>query len=79
MSEQYRALGGVSWTEEGAVCFFEVKTSAVCGPHLQPSAAEEVDQTSAVCKKKTNTCIFKNETKFRRKGIRNLSIHGFII
>ncbi|KAL4554575.1 hypothetical protein LXL04_037169 [Taraxacum kok-saghyz] len=29
-----------------------VKTSAVCGPYLQPSAAEEVDQTSAVCKKK---------------------------
>ncbi|KAL4561286.1 hypothetical protein LXL04_033450 [Taraxacum kok-saghyz] len=35
------------------VCIFEVKTSAVCGPHLQPSAAEEVDQTSTVCKKKT--------------------------
>ncbi|KAL4570801.1 hypothetical protein LXL04_026464 [Taraxacum kok-saghyz] len=30
-----------------------VKTSAVCGPHLQSSAAEEVDQMSAVCKKKT--------------------------
>ncbi|KAL4588927.1 hypothetical protein LXL04_001827 [Taraxacum kok-saghyz] len=29
------------------------KTYAVCGPHLQPSAAEDVDQTSAVCKKKT--------------------------
>ncbi|KAL4567120.1 hypothetical protein LXL04_022694 [Taraxacum kok-saghyz] len=29
------------------------KTSAVCGPYLQASAAEEVDQTSAVCKKKT--------------------------
>ncbi|KAL4583871.1 hypothetical protein LXL04_008456 [Taraxacum kok-saghyz] len=32
----------------------DVKTSVVCGPHLQPSAAEEVDQTSTVCKKKTN-------------------------
>ncbi|KAL4582243.1 hypothetical protein LXL04_006787 [Taraxacum kok-saghyz] len=31
-----------------------VKTSAVCGPHLQPSAAEKVDQMSAVCKKKTH-------------------------
>ncbi|KAL4591442.1 hypothetical protein LXL04_004407 [Taraxacum kok-saghyz] len=30
-----------------------VKTSAVCRPHLQPSVAEEVDQTSAVCRKKT--------------------------
>ncbi|KAL4591142.1 hypothetical protein LXL04_004092 [Taraxacum kok-saghyz] len=40
-------------TAMGAVCFFEVKTSAVCGPHLQASAAEEVAQTSAVCKKKT--------------------------
>ncbi|KAJ0878296.1 hypothetical protein HanRHA438_Chr10g0438111 [Helianthus annuus] len=33
--------------------FFSGKTSAVCGPHLQTSAAEEVDQNSAVCKKKT--------------------------
>ncbi|MFS7980985.1 hypothetical protein Hanom_Chr10g00945611 [Helianthus anomalus] len=37
----------------GGVCFFRGKMSAVCGPHLQTSAAEEVDQTSAVCKKKT--------------------------
>ncbi|MFS7985445.1 hypothetical protein Hanom_Chr11g00998451 [Helianthus anomalus] len=42
-----------SHKELGAVCFFRGKTSAVCGPHLQTSAAEEVDQTSAVCKKKT--------------------------
>ncbi|MFS7906783.1 hypothetical protein Hanom_Chr01g00063301 [Helianthus anomalus] len=28
-------------------------TSAFCGPYLQTSVAEEVDQTSAVCKKKT--------------------------
>ncbi|KAK1437357.1 hypothetical protein QVD17_03148 [Tagetes erecta] len=34
-----------------------VKMSAVCGPHLQTSAEEEVDQTSAVCKKKT-VCFF---------------------
>ncbi|MFS7986014.1 hypothetical protein Hanom_Chr11g01005471 [Helianthus anomalus] len=33
--------------------FFKGKTSTVCGPHLQTSAAEEVDQTSTVCKKKT--------------------------
>ncbi|MFS8025758.1 hypothetical protein Hanom_Chr16g01478961 [Helianthus anomalus] len=26
--------------------------SAVCGSHLQTSVADEVDQTSAVCKKK---------------------------
>ncbi|MFS7985925.1 hypothetical protein Hanom_Chr11g01004381 [Helianthus anomalus] len=37
----------------GVVCFFRCKTSAVYGPHLQTSVAEEVDQTSAVCKKKT--------------------------
>ncbi|KAL4576530.1 hypothetical protein LXL04_012625 [Taraxacum kok-saghyz] len=34
-------------THFGGVCFFEAKTFAVCGPHLQASAAEEVDQTSA--------------------------------
>ncbi|KAL4565090.1 hypothetical protein LXL04_029173 [Taraxacum kok-saghyz] len=32
---------------------FGVKTSAVCGPHLQNSAEEDVAQTSAVCNKKT--------------------------
>ncbi|MFS7905495.1 hypothetical protein Hanom_Chr01g00048391 [Helianthus anomalus] len=37
----------------GVVCFFRGKMSAVCGPHLQTSVAEEVDQTSAVCRKKT--------------------------
>ncbi|MFS7975408.1 hypothetical protein Hanom_Chr10g00880261 [Helianthus anomalus] len=37
----------------GVVCFFRGKTSAVCGPYLQTSATEEVNQTSAVCKKKT--------------------------
>ncbi|KAL4576892.1 hypothetical protein LXL04_012992 [Taraxacum kok-saghyz] len=31
------------------------KTSAVCGPHLQSSAEEEVVQTSAVCTKKTTS------------------------
>ncbi|KAL4556021.1 hypothetical protein LXL04_038656 [Taraxacum kok-saghyz] len=35
----------------------KVKTSAVCGPHLQSSAEEEVVQTSAVCSKKT-VCFF---------------------
>ncbi|KAD5318193.1 hypothetical protein E3N88_18139 [Mikania micrantha] len=35
-------------TEEmGAVCFFRGKMSAVCGPHLQTSFVEEVDQTPA--------------------------------
>ncbi|MFS7971453.1 hypothetical protein Hanom_Chr09g00833021 [Helianthus anomalus] len=37
----------------GAVCFFRGKMSAVCGPYLQTSAAEEVDQTYAVYQKKT--------------------------
>ncbi|MFS7896782.1 hypothetical protein Hanom_Chr00s005806g01730681 [Helianthus anomalus] len=37
----------------GVVCFFRGKMFAVCGPHLQTSVAEEVDQTSAVCNKKT--------------------------
>ncbi|MFS7949895.1 hypothetical protein Hanom_Chr06g00576991 [Helianthus anomalus] len=32
---------------------FKMKMSAVCGPHLQASAGEKVDQRSAVCKKKT--------------------------
>ncbi|MFS7995196.1 hypothetical protein Hanom_Chr12g01115211 [Helianthus anomalus] len=36
----------------GVVCFFSGKRSAVCGPHLQASAGEEVDQMSAVCKEK---------------------------
>ncbi|KAL4574591.1 hypothetical protein LXL04_021425 [Taraxacum kok-saghyz] len=38
-----------------------VKTSVVCGPHLQPCAGEEVDQTSAVCKKKTGKIEAKSE------------------
>ncbi|MFS7956153.1 hypothetical protein Hanom_Chr07g00651241 [Helianthus anomalus] len=46
----------------GVVCFFRGKTSAVCGPHLQTSAAEEVDQTSAVCKKKT-VCFLTSAKK----------------
>ncbi|KAM0000968.1 putative glycerophosphodiester phosphodiesterase, protein kinase RLK-Pelle-LRK10L-2 family [Helianthus debilis subsp. tardiflorus] len=41
----------------GAVCFFCGKMSAVCGPHLQASAGEEVDQMSAVCKEKM-ICFF---------------------
>ncbi|MFS7896837.1 hypothetical protein Hanom_Chr00s005946g01731461 [Helianthus anomalus] len=36
----------------GAVCFLRGKMSIVCGPHLQTSVEEELDQTSAVCKKK---------------------------
>ncbi|MFS7950174.1 hypothetical protein Hanom_Chr07g00580251 [Helianthus anomalus] len=37
----------------GVVCFFRGKTSSICGPHLQTSVTEEVDQTSAVCREKT--------------------------
>ncbi|KAL4564402.1 hypothetical protein LXL04_028466 [Taraxacum kok-saghyz] len=37
--------------------YTKVKMSAVCGPHLQSSAEEEVAQTSAVCSKKT-VCFF---------------------
>ncbi|KAL4565828.1 hypothetical protein LXL04_029934 [Taraxacum kok-saghyz] len=33
--------------------------SAVCGPYLQTSVEEEVNQTSAVCKKKTVTTVEK--------------------
>ncbi|MFS7922381.1 hypothetical protein Hanom_Chr03g00248451 [Helianthus anomalus] len=36
----------------GGDCFFRCKTSAVCGPHLQASAGEEVDQRPAVCKER---------------------------
>ncbi|MFS7959403.1 hypothetical protein Hanom_Chr08g00690671 [Helianthus anomalus] len=41
----------------GVVCFFRAKTAAVYGSHLQTSVAEEVNQTFAVCKKKT-VCFF---------------------
>ncbi|KAK1422495.1 hypothetical protein QVD17_25645 [Tagetes erecta] len=39
----------------------EREMSAVCGPHLQTSAEEEVDQTSAVCKKKTVLAAARKE------------------
>ncbi|MFS7911649.1 hypothetical protein Hanom_Chr02g00120591 [Helianthus anomalus] len=66
-----------------AVCFFKGKTSAVCGPHLQISAAEKVDQTSAVCKKKTLCFLtsamlidmqtrFKTLIKIKKKSIQKL-------
>ncbi|KAL4592284.1 hypothetical protein LXL04_005272 [Taraxacum kok-saghyz] len=51
--KSYEEIEDFQSPDLGAVCFFEVKTSTVCGPYLQPSAVEEVDQTSAVCKKKT--------------------------
>ncbi|MFS7984731.1 hypothetical protein Hanom_Chr11g00989971 [Helianthus anomalus] len=41
----------------GVVCFLRGTTSADCGPHLQTSVAEEVDQTFVVCNKKT-VCFF---------------------
>ncbi|MFS7995897.1 hypothetical protein Hanom_Chr12g01123451 [Helianthus anomalus] len=55
--------------------------SAVCGPHLQTSAAEEVDKTSAVCKKKT-VCFLtssslisnKQHLNFKQWNILNTSI-----
>ncbi|MFS7924132.1 hypothetical protein Hanom_Chr03g00269031 [Helianthus anomalus] len=37
----------------GVVCFFKGKTFVVCRPPLQSSVAEELDQTSTVCKKKS--------------------------
>lgn len=36
----------------GVFYFFKVKIPDVCGPHLHPSAAEEVDQTTTTCNKK---------------------------
>ncbi|KAL4566661.1 hypothetical protein LXL04_030781 [Taraxacum kok-saghyz] len=58
------------------VADWKVKTSAVCGPHLQSSAEEEVVQTSAVCTKKTEHVRRKeqmnkpgvNVSNERRKG-----------
>ncbi|MFS7954708.1 hypothetical protein Hanom_Chr07g00633701 [Helianthus anomalus] len=44
----------------GGVCFFRCKRSAVCGPHLQVSAGEEVDQRSAVCKEKREISYFSD-------------------
>ncbi|KAL4556219.1 hypothetical protein LXL04_038863 [Taraxacum kok-saghyz] len=45
----------------------------VCGPHLQASAAEEVDQTSAVCKKKTvcflTSADYEEEMQLRSPGV----------
>ncbi|MFS7946026.1 hypothetical protein Hanom_Chr06g00531181 [Helianthus anomalus] len=46
-------------------CFFRGKTSVVCGPHLQTSVAEEVNQISAVCRKKT--VCFSTSTKYHLK------------
>lgn len=37
---------GLVWGR--AVCFFEAKFHEVCGPPLQSSVAEEVEQTAAV-------------------------------
>ncbi|KAJ0585646.1 hypothetical protein HanRHA438_Chr05g0239091 [Helianthus annuus] len=42
------------------------KRSAVCGPHLQASAGEEVDQMSAVCKENM-VCFFLYKTSSRFK------------
>ncbi|MFS7986580.1 hypothetical protein Hanom_Chr11g01012021 [Helianthus anomalus] len=38
---------------EGAFVTVIGKMFVVCGPDLQTSAAEEVDQTSSICQKKT--------------------------
>ncbi|KAK1407968.1 hypothetical protein QVD17_39596 [Tagetes erecta] len=53
-----RRCMGNSYCSSGAWNFSiatlaKLKMSAVYRPHLQTSAEEEVDQTSAVCKKKT--------------------------
>ncbi|KAK1434207.1 hypothetical protein QVD17_11126 [Tagetes erecta] len=42
--------------------------SAVCRPHLQTSAGEEVDQTSAVCKKKTVWSKSDSLTKYKQRS-----------
>ncbi|MFS7981850.1 hypothetical protein Hanom_Chr10g00955851 [Helianthus anomalus] len=39
--------------------------SVVCGPHLQTSVEEEVDQTSVVCKKKA--ICFLTYVNFKNK------------
>ncbi|MFS8026818.1 hypothetical protein Hanom_Chr16g01491201 [Helianthus anomalus] len=49
----------------GGVCFFRCKRSAVCGPHLHTSAREEVDQTSAVCMKKTVCFVLTSHLKYK--------------
>ncbi|KAL4583914.1 hypothetical protein LXL04_008500 [Taraxacum kok-saghyz] len=58
-----------------------LKTSAVCGPYLQPSAAEEVDQTSAVYKKKTLSSLSCSSLTIPRTRVvpseKNLAIGYF--
>ncbi|KAL4588888.1 hypothetical protein LXL04_001786 [Taraxacum kok-saghyz] len=62
------------WAKENAGKKLEqigVKTSAVYGPHLQPSAAEEVDQTSAQQRRRKGEeadMIFDRDGE-RRKGV----------
>ncbi|KAL4559826.1 hypothetical protein LXL04_031972 [Taraxacum kok-saghyz] len=56
-----------------------LKTSTVCGPHLQPSTVEEVDQTSAVCKKKTRSVKMPmDEEATIGCGILSNNIHHYL-
>ncbi|KAL4565960.1 hypothetical protein LXL04_030067 [Taraxacum kok-saghyz] len=55
------------------------KTSAVCGPHLQSSAEEEVAQTSAVCNKKTKEVpvfVVKKSGEIGRNRLKSLKRSG---
>ncbi|MFS7967280.1 hypothetical protein Hanom_Chr09g00783931 [Helianthus anomalus] len=56
--------------------FLRSKIFAVCGPHLQTSVEEDVDQTSAVCKKKLfvfNVCRLLKQTG---GGVRTVVVVG---
>ncbi|MFS7989011.1 hypothetical protein Hanom_Chr11g01041711 [Helianthus anomalus] len=75
-------IGEKRWAY-GAVCFFRGKKSVVCRPHLQASTGEEVDQMSAVCKKK-RVCFFSTKTisytqhtqQFSRSALNSLSLYN---
>ncbi|KAL4585899.1 hypothetical protein LXL04_010526 [Taraxacum kok-saghyz] len=64
--------------EIGDVCFFEAKTSAACGTHLQASAAEEVDQTSTICNKKI-VCFLTSADCPLENGLKHIIFGGLEI
>lgn len=53
--------------KQGDACYFRVKTLAGCGPHLQTSVEEEVDQMFAICKKKTLCFLTSTNCRNRLK------------
>lgn len=60
----------MSYIYLGDVCFLEAKIHWICGPSLQPCAAEMVDQMIAVCNK-THVCFltstgYNNTLKFKQ-------------